>query len=116
MPHGATLRQLLRCGNDSFNVDAVVAVQLGDGTGLPELVHTQGPHAVAGHRTQPAQCSRMTIQHRNNAGGIGRVGIECRTVRTRETSFIMPICGKEDVSNGHPRARHTAQAEGAPSC
>ena len=42
--------------------------------------------------------------------------LACRTVRTRETSFIMPICGKEDVSNDHPRARHTAQAEGAPSC
>jgi hypothetical protein len=37
----------------------------------------------------------------------------CRTVRTGETSFIVPIVGDEDVSNERSRTRRTAQAQGA---
>jgi hypothetical protein len=40
----------------------------------------------------------------------------CRTVRTGETSFIVPIVGDEDVSNERSRTRRTAQAQGAATC
>jgi hypothetical protein len=42
--------------------------------------------------------------------------MSCRTIRTSETSFIVPIVGDEDVSNDRSRTRRTAQAQGAATC
>jgi hypothetical protein len=41
-------------------------------------------------------------------------GAECRTVRTRGTSFILPIGNRKDGSDDQGRTRCSAQAQGTP--
>jgi hypothetical protein len=40
----------------------------------------------------------------------------CRTVRTRGTSFILPIGNQKDGSNDKGSPRYSAQAQGAAPC
>jgi tetratricopeptide (TPR) repeat protein len=44
------------------------------------------------------------------------LSLKCRTVRTRGTSFILPIGNQKDGSNDKGRPRYSAQAQGAAPC
>jgi putative transposase len=65
---------------------------------------------------------RATVLHKprllsdNGPSYIAGELADCRTVRTRGTSFILPIGKQKDVSNDQGRTRYSAQAQGTAPC
>ena len=78
-----TLRFLCRCeaemsyrlaGNDgggrpdnALRIDAVVAVEIGDGAGLAEMLDAERARAMAVDRAQPGKRGRMAVDDRDDA-------------------------------------------------
>src|SRR5437660_704859 len=63
MPHRRTHREAF-CGiDDGVGVDAVVAVEVANSTGLAELLDAECLSAVAAHAAEPAERRRVTVDH-----------------------------------------------------
>jgi hypothetical protein len=52
-------RDDLRSGNDRVGVDAVVAIEVGNGAGLAEMLDAERPHPMAADRAEPSKRRRM---------------------------------------------------------
>src|SRR6476659_8918938 len=57
----------LRRIDDGVGVDAVVAVEVADGSGLAERLDAERLDAVAAYAAEPAQRRRMAVDHGHNA-------------------------------------------------
>src|ERR1700724_681983 len=54
-------------GHDGVRVDAVVAIEVADFSGLAEVLDAERPHAVAAHGPEPRERCRMPIEDRDDA-------------------------------------------------
>src|SRR4029078_6815808 len=57
----------LRRRNDRVGIDAVVPVELGERSGLSEMLDAQGSCPVAGDCAKPRQGCGMSVEHRDDA-------------------------------------------------
>src|ERR1700676_5322387 len=64
----------LRSRNDRVGVDAVVAIEIGNGAGLAEMLDAERPHPMAADRAEPGERRRMTIEHGDEAAMGRQVG------------------------------------------
>jgi len=64
---GRARRDGLRAGNDRVGVDAVMAIELGSGAGLAEMLDAERPHAMPVDRAEPSERGRVTVQHGDDA-------------------------------------------------
>src|ERR1700733_11727105 len=60
-------RDRLRRGDDGVGVNAIVPVEIGDRTGLAEMLDAKRPNLVAVHGAQPRQRRRMSVEHADDA-------------------------------------------------
>src|SRR5437588_2121652 len=60
-------RDRLGGGDDRVGVDAIVPVELGDRSGLAEMLDPERAHAVAADGAEPRQGCRMAVQHGDDA-------------------------------------------------
>ena len=67
MPHRGADGETFRRIDDGVGVDAVVAVEIVDGPGLPEMLDAERFDLVAAHAAEPAERRRMTVDHRDDA-------------------------------------------------
>src|SRR5581483_6951043 len=61
--------------DDGVGVDAVVAIEVGDGAGLAEMLDAERFDAMTAHAADPAQRRRMAVEHGDDAA-IARQGRE----------------------------------------
>ena len=64
VPDRSAGRDGLRRGDDGISVDAVEAVEVGQRSGLAEMLHAKWAYTVARNRPQPGERRRMSIQER----------------------------------------------------
>src|SRR5690242_7581997 len=67
MPHRRSHREAFRRIDDGVGVDAVVAIEVVNGAGLAELLDAERLDAVAAHAAEPAERSRMAVDHGHDA-------------------------------------------------
>src|SRR3954447_7692398 len=67
MPHRGAGGEAFGRVDDGVGVDAVVAIQLVDGAGLAETLHTKGFEPVAAYAANPTERRRMAIDHGDDA-------------------------------------------------
>src|SRR3974390_1063479 len=67
MSDRSSRRDRLRGGDDRVGVDTVVAVELGERSGLAEMFNAERAGTVAGNGAEPGQRRRMPIEHRDDA-------------------------------------------------
>ena len=67
MADRAARRNGLSRRDDGIGVDAVMPVELGERSGLAEMLDAQGAYAMAGDGAKPCQGRRMAVEHGDNA-------------------------------------------------
>src|ERR1700759_1695006 len=67
MQHRRTGRQAFRRIYDGCGVDAVVAIEVGDGAGLTEMLDAERLDAMTAPAAEPTQRRRMAIDHGDDA-------------------------------------------------
>ena len=65
MPQGSPRGSELSRQRNALSIDAIVAVKVGDGPGLAEMLDAECAHAVAVDRAQPGQGRRVPVEHRH---------------------------------------------------
>ncbi len=63
MPYWLGSGYRLGCACNTLGIDAVVAIEVGNGTGLPEMLDAERPGAVAMDRPDPRQRGWMAVDH-----------------------------------------------------
>ena len=67
MAHWAARRYGLGCMKDRIGIDAVVTLEIGEVSGLPEMLDAEGLGAMAIDAAQPGERGRMAIKHADDA-------------------------------------------------
>src|SRR5580700_9461666 len=82
-------RYRLRGGDDGVGVDTIVAVELGDRTGLAEMLDAKRPDTVAVDGAEPAERRRMGIDDADDAAMARQAGEQPLDVRAgmHQSSF-----------------------------
>jgi len=95
MSDRASRHDQLRGGHDGVAVDAVVAIEIGDRAGLPEMLDPQRAHAVAGNAAEPRQSGGMRIHNGDEAAMGGKLAQQPLDVGARmdEAAFTRPLGG-----------------------
>lgn len=61
------------CCDDGIGVDTVMAVEVLNRAGMPEMLDAERAGAVAGNRTEPSQRGGVATQHRDEAAILRQV-------------------------------------------
>src|SRR5215471_20979028 len=67
MADRAAGRDRLGGSNNRIRIDAVVAIEVTDFSGLAEVFDAERTHAMAAHGAQPGERCRMAVEHRDDA-------------------------------------------------
>src|SRR5262249_45164254 len=107
MADRAAGRDCLGGSNDRIRIDAVVAVEVANFSGLTEVLHAERTHAMAAHGAQPREGCRMPVEHRDDAAVRRYLGEEPLDVGTgmHEPALARPArggpAGVEAVGGGY---------------
>ena len=66
MADRAARRNGLSRRDDGIGIDAIMPVELGERSGLAEVLDAQGAYAMAGNGAKPCEGRRMAVKHGDN--------------------------------------------------
>src|SRR5215213_11421593 len=76
-------RDRLGSRDDRIRVDAVVAIEIGERSGLAEMLHAQRARAMTMDRAEPAERRRMRVAYSDNAAMRSQVRHQPLDMRAR---------------------------------
>src|SRR5882672_12259812 len=83
MPDRPAGRELGRGGDDRAGVEAVMPIEIGDRSGLSEMLDAERPHAMAVHGAEPGERRRMAVEHRDDSAMARHAGEQPLDMRAR---------------------------------
>src|SRR5689334_12819986 len=94
MPDRTAGRNRLCRRDDGIGVDAVMPVKLAKRSGLSEVLNTERPYPMAGHRTQPCQRRGMPVEDGDHPAIRRYVSEQPLDVRARvyKATFARALC------------------------